>query len=437
MKTLFRALQALSPRLAARLAFGLFLRPMRRELQTNDALFMKLARSHLLQVAADQVQVYEWGRGDRTVLILHGWGSRVSRFAPMASALAERGWRVLAFDAPGHGLSPGSSSSLPQFMAAMDAVATQLGPVQALIGHSLGGLAIACRRADTPPGWLGAVRKVVLISMPSGAPFLVESFQRMFGISAAAGQHLQARFRQRFGTTPDFFIASPEAPALRRATLLVHDRHDDIVPFAHSEQLLPNLASGQLLTTDTLGHSALTRDAATIRAIGDFLDAEVATTNVQVRRAGLHDAEDAAAIVQLLNAYARDPRGGGHPLSEAVQARLIDGLRTTPTARVWLAFDGPKAVGVCVGFAGYSTFQARPLFNIHDLAVLPGRRGHGTGRALLAAAEALARAEDCCKLTLEVQDDNTPALRLYERFGFGDVRYGNSGPTRFLSKPLE
>lgn len=159
-------------------------------------------------------------------------------------------------------------------------------------------------------------------------------------------------------------------------------------------------------------------------------------TSMQVRLANLHDAADAAAVVQLLNAYASDPRGGGAPLPDEVQARLIPDLRALPSARIWLAFDVVHATGVCVGFVGYSTFRARPLLNIHDLAVLPGQRGRGTGHALLAAAEAQALAEGCCKLTLEVQDDNAPALKLYERFGFREVRYGNSGPTRFLSKPL-
>jgi ribosomal protein S18 acetylase RimI-like enzyme len=159
-------------------------------------------------------------------------------------------------------------------------------------------------------------------------------------------------------------------------------------------------------------------------------------TTVQVRRADLDDAADAAAIVQLLDAYAADPRGGGKPLPDAVRARLVAGLRQTPASRVWLAFDNLKAIGVCVGFVGYSTFQALPLLNIHDLAVLPGHRGLGAGRALLAAAEALARAEACCKLTLEVQEDNSPARQLYESFGFRDVRYGDSGPTRFLGKAI-
>src|SRR6185369_17615122 len=99
----------------------------------------------------------------RTALIVHGWSSRAARFALLAGALVDRGWRVLAFDAPGHGLSSGRSSSLPQVMAALDAVVTELGPVQALVGHSMGALAIACRRAGPGPAWFHSLRKTALV----------------------------------------------------------------------------------------------------------------------------------------------------------------------------------------------------------------------------------------------------------------------------------
>ena len=125
------------------------------------------------------------------------------------------------------------------------------------------------------------------------------------------------------------------------------------------------------------------------------------------------------------------------PLSADVRARLLPGLRAHPTTLVLLAFDGSRPTGLAIGFYGFSSFVARPLLNIHDLAVIPAERGNGVGRALLSAAEAAARAYGCCKLTLEVQDDNLPARTLYERFGFRDVKYGDSGPTRFLAKPLE
>jgi ribosomal protein S18 acetylase RimI-like enzyme len=156
----------------------------------------------------------------------------------------------------------------------------------------------------------------------------------------------------------------------------------------------------------------------------------------QVRLANLADNSDAAAIVAVLDSYATDPRGGSQPLSAEVRAKLIPGLRSHPTSRVWLAFDAGTAVGLCIAFVGFSTFRAMPLLNIHDLAVVPGRRGGGIGRALLTAVETHAREQGYCKLTLEVQDDNTPARHLYERFGFRDVVYGDSGPTRFLSKPV-
>jgi ribosomal protein S18 acetylase RimI-like enzyme len=55
---------------------------------------------------------------------------------------------------------------------------------------------------------------------------------------------------------------------------------------------------------------------------------------------------------------------------------------------------------------------------------------------LLAAAEEHARRSGCCKLTLEVQDDNKRARSLYQSFGFEDFVVGKSAPTRFLAKKL-
>jgi ribosomal protein S18 acetylase RimI-like enzyme len=157
---------------------------------------------------------------------------------------------------------------------------------------------------------------------------------------------------------------------------------------------------------------------------------------IQVREANLADPEQAQAVVDVLDSYASDPRGGGVPLTGDVRSRLIPMLRAHPTTLVLLAYDGNDPVGLTIGFFGISSFRAMPLLNIHDLAVVPAWRGKGVGRSLLAAAEARARDRGCCKLTLEVQEDNAPARMLYERFGFQDVIYGNSGPTRFLNKML-
>jgi ribosomal protein S18 acetylase RimI-like enzyme len=161
-------------------------------------------------------------------------------------------------------------------------------------------------------------------------------------------------------------------------------------------------------------------------------------SHIRVIEADLHEPQHQQAILYLINAYARDPMGDGQDLPAAVCDRLIPGLRQHPTSLVFLAFDAATPVGVAVCFVGFSTFAARPLINIHDLAVVPDYRGRGIGRLLLEHVEAKGRALGCCKLTLEVRADNYPAQRLYQRFGFGDMPT-ESGPVRnwFLQKRLE
>lgn len=135
-------------------------------------------------------------------------------------------------------------------------------------------------------------------------------------------------------------------------------------------------------------------------------------------------------VVAMVNAYASDPQVGGVNLPAAVLKSLGERLAEHPTAVAWLATEGETPVGVLVGFFGFSTFAARPLLNLHDLAVVASRRGRGIGRTLLTTAEAYARERDCCAMTLEVRGDNFTAQRLYRQMGF-DVAERVEPPTSF------
>ena len=139
---------------------------------------------------------------------------------------------------------------------------------------------------------------------------------------------------------------------------------------------------------------------------------------IHIRTVDFSDPADAAAYLEQLDSYARDPMGAGQPLAAATRDRLIDDLAHRPGTHALLAESGGNAVGFATCFLGYSTFQAMPLLNVHDIAVLPPWRGRGAARLLLDAIADLARSLGCCRVTLEVCSDNPRARGIYEANGF-------------------
>jgi ribosomal protein S18 acetylase RimI-like enzyme len=158
---------------------------------------------------------------------------------------------------------------------------------------------------------------------------------------------------------------------------------------------------------------------------------------ITVRLADYRNDDDARALVGLLDAYARDPAGGGEPLSDFAKTHLPAALAARSQAFSVMAFDGDVPVGLINCLEGFSTFACRPLVNVHDVVVLASHRGRRIGELMLTLVEELALARGACKLTLEVLDGNRSALALYQRQGFApyqlDPALGNAG---FMQKML-
>lgn len=159
--------------------------------------------------------------------------------------------------------------------------------------------------------------------------------------------------------------------------------------------------------------------------------------NIRIEPTRLDDPEHAGALLALLDHYASDPMGGGEALPAETLQHLIARLAQRSDFVSFLAFDGGQAVGLINCFEGFSTFAAKPLLNIHDVAVRDTHRGRGIGRQLLAAAEEAARRRGCCKLTLEVLSMNNSAVRTYLGAGFEPyVLDPAAGEAQFMHKWL-
>jgi ribosomal protein S18 acetylase RimI-like enzyme len=96
----------------------------------------------------------------------------------------------------------------------------------------------------------------------------------------------------------------------------------------------------------------------------------------------------------------------------------------SPASVVLVACDGAAITGsVMVGDDGHRGW-------VYYLAVAPGRRREGLGKALMGAAEAWLKARACPKIQLMVRDDNEDALGFYRALGLEAQKVATLG--RFL-----
>jgi GNAT superfamily N-acetyltransferase len=88
-----------------------------------------------------------------------------------------------------------------------------------------------------------------------------------------------------------------------------------------------------------------------------------------------------------------------------------------PACEALLAEDEGAAVGFALFFHNYSTFLCKPGLYLEDLFVLPDRRGHGHGKALLKALARLAVERGCGRFEWSVIEWNEPAIGFYRSLG--------------------
>lgn len=158
------------------------------------------------------------------------------------------------------------------------------------------------------------------------------------------------------------------------------------------------------------------------------------TGDLDITLADLTDAAQRRRVIDLVDAYARDPMGAGAPLSGDVRDRLERVLGDTPGLHVFVARQGETSVGMAFCQRTFSTFAAAPRLNVHDLTVVPEARGRGISKALLDAVTEHAGRLGCQAVTLEVTEQNARAQGVYASAGFKGL--GADDRTFFLVKPL-
>lgn len=259
----------LSPAMAARWAYRLwFVTRVRAEsAAARDA----LAVSQRSIVEADGVPLAVYCRGEGpVVLLVHGWSGRGSQFAALAGALANAGYRAVAFDAPAHGRTPGRRTDIFEIAAAVNHLASRLGRIHAVVSHSFGGtcLALALREGLS-------CGRAVCISPPATLAWMVASFGDMLNLGEATREGLWELLERRFGPDVDARISTDmNARFLSQPALVLHDEDDEDVPWQQGAMVARAWPRARFERTRGLGHRRILSDADVVRRVVEYVGAE-------------------------------------------------------------------------------------------------------------------------------------------------------------------
>lgn len=275
MRAALRLLSATAPHVASRVAANLFMKPRRYPTPAREQAILAQGSPFTVRIESNSpglgssidIRAWRFGSGP-AILLAHGWEGRGSQLTPFVAPLVERGYSVITFDAPGHGGSPGSRSSLPHFAWALRGVADVLQDLHAVIAHSLGCAATALALRDGL-----RVDRVVFLSPPLNPVDYTARFGEVLGLDDSTIRGMQQRIEARFGRPWSDYSLGATAPRMTTPLLVVHDRDDRDTFWSEGAALAKVWPGATLKTTEGLGHRRILRDEAVVADVTRFVAA--------------------------------------------------------------------------------------------------------------------------------------------------------------------
>ena len=242
-KILYRALGLalnsayfLAPRASARKAYDLFTTVPKPVLREKELRFLSTATERSIKRAGKEIVEYHWGDEKAPwVLLSYGWGYNAGRWRHFVPQLVEAGFRVIAYDPPGHGKSPKSRLNLVENARIIENMIRSYGRPSVLVGHSFGG-ASAVNALMRLPISLHPGRMVVMATF-ADASSVFRVFQRTLGLWECLYQQY-VRHIELITESPlrSFDLARRSSELGHIDTLIVHDPRDSVTPVTHAQR---------------------------------------------------------------------------------------------------------------------------------------------------------------------------------------------------------
>ncbi len=265
----FKLLSVASKKKAAEKALDLFKTPQRRNTRQPPPIFEK-AEKLSFELEGVMIHGYRWNlSAEKKVLIVHGFESSIVNFGDFVQPLIDKGYQVLAFDAPAHGISEGRTITAPLFAKMITTINEKFGPVKSFITHSFGGLAlsIALETIKHDENY-----KVVFIAPATESKTAVDQFFHLLHLDNKMRKPFDELIRQIGGHPAEWYSIRRAMRNIKAQVLWLHDENDLQTPIGDVMKVKgDNFSNIKFIITTGLGHRRIYRDKKVMQQIIDFL----------------------------------------------------------------------------------------------------------------------------------------------------------------------
>jgi hypothetical protein len=257
----FPHVEKVAPSVAKKWFVKLFFSPPRYPIPAVERKFIDEAERFEVTIWGKVVSCYRWGEGP-LIIFVHGWAGRASQFKTFIPFFTNAGFQVISFDAPAHGLTRGTETTIIDFKNTMLAIEKNYGKPHAVVAHSLGGAASLFAITEGMN-----IETLVTLSTPTVGDSIIQEFSQRLGASSALREKLKAHIQHRLHRPFDEFMASHFVKQLKPGLrwLIIHDENDKEAPLDDAFLLKNLYPNATLHMTSGLGHVRILKDEHVIK----------------------------------------------------------------------------------------------------------------------------------------------------------------------------
>ncbi|MCP3931745.1 MAG: alpha/beta hydrolase [Bacteroidetes bacterium] len=263
----------LFPEFAAKIAYHQFTKPRIRAKHKVSDVILERARIFEFLYGKRLLKGYEWGEGEQTILLVHGWESRGTALRNFVPSLLGKGYKIVTFDGPAHGDSGGYRTNMIHFAGAVKAILNRIPSIRGIITHSFGGASTVFALAN----WSDApfVEKLVQVAVPNSIEKIFNDAIELMNLPPLASKKFKTILEEK-AQQPLHSMNLTDAYDLIQVgrSLLIHDEEDKVVPIQSAKEISKVWENSTLVITKGYGHFRLLKNPDVIKRVVEFIESK-------------------------------------------------------------------------------------------------------------------------------------------------------------------